>query len=116
MADSLDQGSRELDVPNNRVAPCANASGGLTIIPTFDSSITGNPNAAAIQAMINQAIAIYQSLFSDPITVRIFFRYSNTQPNGTPMGGALARSNFVIYTIPWNTYINALTGRCKDGE
>jgi hypothetical protein len=85
------------------------STGGLAIIPTFDSSITGNPNAAAIQAMINQAIAIYQSRFSDPITVRILFRYSNTEVNGNPLPpGLLARSNFVFYTIAWNTYINAL--------
>ena len=51
---------------------------GLTIHPTFDSSITGNPNAAAIQAMINRAIAIYESLFSDPITIQIRFRYATT--------------------------------------
>src|SRR3954471_15676368 len=30
---------------------------GLNIQPTFDSSIIGNPNAAAIQAMINRAIS-----------------------------------------------------------
>ena len=40
---------------------------GLNIHATFDSSITGNPNAAAIEAMINQAISIYESLFRDPI-------------------------------------------------
>ena len=38
---------------------------GLTIQATFDSSITQNPNAAAIQAMINRAIAFCESLFSD---------------------------------------------------
>src|SRR6266481_10143612 len=32
-------------------------STGLTIQATFDSSITGDPNAAAIEAMINRAIA-----------------------------------------------------------
>jgi hypothetical protein len=32
------------------------ASGALVITPTFDSSITGDPNSAAIQAMINSAI------------------------------------------------------------
>ena len=58
---------------------------GLVISPTFDSSITGNPNAAAIEAMINRAIAIYESLYSDPITVFILFRYSTTKPNGTPI-------------------------------
>src|SRR6266576_4897150 len=44
---------------------------GLIIHPTFDSSITGNPNAAAIEAMIDAAISICESLFSDPITIEI---------------------------------------------
>jgi len=51
---------------------------GLIIHATFDSSITGNPNAAAIEAMINRAIAICESLFSDPMTVEIRFRYATT--------------------------------------
>jgi hypothetical protein len=89
---------------------------GLVITPTFDSSILNNPNSAAIQSMINQAIAIYQSLFSDPMTVTILFRYSNTLPNGTTMGTALARSNLVVYPIPWNTYINALNADAKTGN
>ena len=53
---------------------------GLNVHPTFDSSITGNSNAAAIEAMINRAIAIYESLFSDPVTIQIRFRYSTTLP------------------------------------
>src|SRR4029077_14569860 len=82
---------------------------GLTIHPTFDSSITGNPNAAAIEAMINRAIAIYESLFRDPITIQIRFRYATTAPDGTPLPpGAIALSNSVSYVIPWSTYINAL--------
>ena len=55
-------------------------SGGLVINATFDSSITSNPNSAAIEAMINQAIGLYQAQFSDPITVSILFRYSTTAP------------------------------------
>jgi hypothetical protein len=82
---------------------------GLTIQPAFDSSITNNPNSAAIQATINQAISIYETLFSDPITIQIRFRYSTTAPNGRPMpAGRIAQSNYVYYPIPWNTYINAL--------
>ncbi len=83
---------------------------GLTIHPTFDSSITGNPNAAAIQAMINRAIAIYESLFSDPITIQIRFRYATTAPDGSPLPqGLVSESDFVLYTnISWNTYISAL--------
>ena len=82
---------------------------GLIINPTFDSSITGNPNAAAIEAMINRAISFHESLFSDPITIQIRFRYSTTGPDGTPLPAhAAAQSVFVIYQIPWSIYIAAL--------
>ena len=54
-------------------APLA-VSAGLTIIPTFDSTITSDPNAATIEATINTAIATIQSMFSDPITVNITFK------------------------------------------
>src|SRR5689334_25117252 len=46
-------------------------SGALVISPTFDSTITGNVNSAAIQAMINNAIAIEENLVNDPITITI---------------------------------------------
>jgi hypothetical protein len=82
----------------------------LVINPTFDSSITGDPNSAAIQAMINDAIAIYEAHLNDPITVSILFRYATTAPGGSPLPGTtLAQSNYVIYFIPWNTYIASLT-------
>jgi len=86
---------------------------GLTISPTFDSTITNNPNSAAIQSVINQAIAKYQALFTDPITVSILFRYSSTGPDGSPLGGAIASSRFVYYTISWNTFTNALRADAK---
>src|SRR4029077_12321818 len=42
---------------------------GVTIIPTFDCSIRTDPSSLAIQAMIMRAIGIYESLFTDPITI-----------------------------------------------
>src|SRR3984893_1866171 len=87
---------------------------GLIINATFDSSILNNPNSAAIEAMINQAIAIYESLFTDPITISILFRYSTTSPDGTPMcSSTLAESSFVSYPIPWNTFTAALRADAK---
>ena len=82
---------------------------GLVIHPTFDSSITNNPNAAAIQAMISRAISFHESLFTDPITIQIRFRYSTTAPDGMhlPMG-TLARTDILLYVVPWNDYISAL--------
>src|SRR5437763_10923561 len=86
----------------------------LVIHPTFHSSITGNPNAAAIEAMINRAISIYESLFNDPITIQIFFRYSTTSPDGTPLPrGTISQSDLVVYTVPWSDYINALRADAK---
>jgi len=82
---------------------------GLTIHPTFDSSITGNPNAAAIQAMINRAIAIYESLFSDPITIQIRFRYATTAPDGSHLPqGLVSESDTALYIVGWNAFVSAL--------
>jgi hypothetical protein len=49
----------------------------LTIVPTFDSSITSAANAADIQSTIIAATKFYEN-FSDPISVSIYFRLGNT--------------------------------------
>jgi hypothetical protein len=93
------------------------ATTGLTIHATFDSSITNNPNAAAIEAMINRCISIYESLFSDPITIQILFRYTTTAPAGHPLGqGVTARSDNGFYHIPWSTYPCCSESGCKDQQ
>ena len=118
MADDL--GSPTLALPNypdasdfgttlNEDLPVAAAGAGLIIDATFDSSITNNPNAAAIEATINKAISICQSLFSDPIRVSILFRYSTRGPDGAALApGLIAQSRWVYYGGPWASYINAL--------
>ncbi len=94
---------------SNVTTATTEASTGLIINPTFDDAIINDPNSAAIQAMIHRAIAIYESLFSDPITIEILFRYSNTTPNGDPLPpGVLATSRSVIYTVSWNDFVRAL--------
>ena len=93
------------------------ASVGLIVHAGFDSSITSNPNAAAIEATINRAILIYESLFADPITIQILFRYSTTDAGGSPLGaGTASVSEYVVYPIPWNTYISALKADAKSGN
>lgn len=90
------------------------AGTGLIINPTFDSSITDAPNAVAIEAMITHAIAVYESLFSDPVTVSMRFRYSTTLPDGTAFPhNVIAVSRYVIYSPPWSTYINSLLADAK---
>ena len=102
-------GATELDQSATGVVaegpvPVTGASGALVISPTFDASITGDVNSAAIQAVINDAINIYESLFNDPLTVSILFRYATTAPDGSALSpGTLAQSSSVVYFIPWNT-------------
>jgi hypothetical protein len=87
---------------------------GLVINPTFDSSITSNSNAAAIESTINAAIALYQSLFSDPITVEIRFRYATTGPDGTQLPpGVIAQSAYTVYFVPWGTYLASMQSDAK---
>lgn len=86
----------------------ANTSSGLVIIPTFDSTITNDPRSNAIEAMITNAIAKYQALFADPITVSIRFRYSSVRPDGTPLNRLVSASNSGIHQLDWDTYISAL--------
>jgi hypothetical protein len=90
------------------LAATANTSSGLVINPTFDSSITSNPRSNAIQATIISTIQLYQSLFSDPITVSILFRFSNTSPRGDPLGNMVGESFYTVYPVDWNSYINSL--------
>src|SRR5262249_20836535 len=93
------------------VALTGAGGGGLVINPTFDTSITGDVQSAQIQAAINSAIGVYASLFTDPITVSILFRYATTRPDGTTALPAqqLALTVTVIYIVPWNAYVTALT-------
>ena len=87
---------------------------GLVINPTFDSSITSNPNAAAIEAMITQTIATFQSLLSDPITVEILYRFAATDPGGRMLDSdTVSESNYAVYSIPWGDFASALVGDAK---
>jgi hypothetical protein len=87
---------------------------GLVINPTFDSSITSNPNAAAIEAMITQTIATFQSLLSDPITVEILYRFAATDPGGHTLDSStISESNYAVYSIPWGDFTSALVADAK---
>ena len=49
------------------------AQANIIINPTFDSSITSDPNAAAIVATIEGAITMYEADITTPITVNITY-------------------------------------------
>jgi hypothetical protein len=75
------------------------AHAGLIINPTFDSSITSDANAAGIISTINQAILMFQTQITTPITVNITF---------AEMGSGLGQSSTFFGTVSYNQYLAAL--------
>lgn len=73
-------------------------AGIFTIVPTFDSSISTDGNAAAIEGAINTAITTIESAFTNPITVSIYFQE----------GGGLGQSNFLTYNESYTSFYNGL--------
>jgi hypothetical protein len=98
------QGSGMLAACLSLLSCGAPAHAGLVITPTFGSSITSDPNAAAIEGVINSAIAVYQGKFTDPITVTIEFN---------EMTSGLGASTTGFYNVPYQSYLTALTADAK---
>lgn len=71
----------------------------FTIVPTFDSSISNDPNAAVIEGTINSAIQTYETIFNNPITLHITF---------SEMTSGLGESSFDLYQIPYSEFYTAL--------
>jgi hypothetical protein len=67
------------------------ANAGLIMTPTFDNTITSDPNAAVIEGVINGAIKTYENTFSNPINVSIYFQ------EGAGLGESAAFSYFNGY-------------------
>lgn len=84
-------------------APHTKAAGaGLVINATFDANVD-----AATQTVINNAIAFYESAFSNPITVNILF-YT--------MSDGLGTNTSPIYTVPYSTYRTALVNSVASAD
>ncbi len=92
------------------VAPltASTISSPLTINATFDTSITSDPNAAAIEASINTAISFYTSNLTTatvaPIDVTIKFQE----------GGGLGSSATTLYKETYQSFIDALIAASSD--
>jgi hypothetical protein len=74
------------------------ARAGLIIDATFDSSITSDPHAASIEALINGAVQTYENLFTNSMTVSILFQE----------GGGLGQSNDLIYGTSYTSFYSQL--------
>jgi hypothetical protein len=90
------------------VLAAAASARALTIVPTFDSSITGDPNAAAMEAAINAAIQIFQSTYTDNVTVKITFV---SDPNV-----GLGQSDTFYFSPTYSAYHTALKGKAADAN
>jgi len=75
------------------------AHANLTIVPTFASNITSDPNAAAIEASINADIATMDSYIANNTTVNITFQET---------GSGLGSSSTLSYSPGYSTYYNQL--------
>jgi hypothetical protein len=74
------------------------ARAGLIIETIFDNTITSDPNAASIEAVIDTAVQTFENLYSNPITVSILFQE----------GGGLGQSNDVVYGVRYTNFYNGL--------
>jgi hypothetical protein len=90
----------------------------LTIHATIDRSITDSADSAAIQAEIATAVATFESLFTDPITVSIEFRYATTDADGvTPLAAStLGTSTVTAYAGSYGPFIAALSADATTGN
>ena len=71
----------------------------LTIVPTYDSSITSDPQGATIQNTINAAISTFNTKISDNITINITFQEVND---------GLGGSSTSYQTVSYATYLNKI--------
>ena len=78
----------------------------LTIVPTFDSSIIGDPNAAAMEAAINAAIQVFESTYTDNVTVQITF------VNDSTVG--LGENNTYYTSVSYSAFHTALKNKAAD--
>jgi hypothetical protein len=83
------------------LVPSASANG-LIITPTFDSSITGNANAAQIEGAINTAISTMEGLFTNSVTIPVTFTYNPGAP------GNLESTNQFYFDTTYSSYVSLL--------
>ena len=87
------------------VTLASNISKALTIIPSYDSSITAAPNAADIENSILSVVGAFDSLIADPINIKVFFTIKPTPEN------LLSQSKASLYAVPYDAYAAVLAGK-----
>lgn len=85
------------------IATAIPAKANLIITPIFDSSITTQAGAAAIETTINAAIAVFESTYTNPITVTIDFEAINSGLGQSQIG--------FDYLQNYHSFYNALVAK-----
>lgn len=78
------------------------ASANLVIDANFDSSITGNADAFAIEGAIDTAISNMEALYGNNVTMPVTFTYNAAG------GSNLLTTTQTFYDVSYNTYESAL--------
>ena len=94
-------------------ANSASADMALSITPTFGASITGDPNGAAIIAVINSAIDYYEATFTTKtaVVVDVTIKFDSM---GSGLGGSLTGLNKLRYKAVIDALIAASSGNATD--
>jgi Fibronectin type III domain len=71
----------------------------LSIVPTFESSLTSSPDASQIESAFNYAIGQLEAEYSNPITVDVNVAFS---------GGQLGMNSDALFCETYSTYRTAL--------
>jgi hypothetical protein len=77
---------------------------GLIINPVWDTTILNDPNAATIMNTISNTVLVYETKFSDNVTVTIKF---------AEMASGLGQSSTFVGTVPYANFYNALVADSK---
>ncbi len=77
-------------------AACLPLHASLIIVPTFDSSITSQSGAAAIESTIDSAISFFESTYTNNISVSIDF-YAMTSGLGESQEGFVYNQSYLAY-------------------
>ncbi len=75
----------------------------MVITPVFDSSVTGNGNAAAIEGAIDSALGTIDGLYANPVSISVDFTYT------AAADGNLLSTAQNFYAVSYGTYVNALS-------
>lgn len=74
----------------------------LVITPNYDTSITGNSNAAQIEGSIQSAITTFEGLYSNIVNLNVKFTYNPSAPSN------LLSTTQYYYGTPYSSYVGAL--------